>query len=150
MSEDGVGWDDPDPWNSFFMSTFAIGFDEGIEGVVDDAEDEIPLGGRVGLGVGAVVDVDFPFTLLSAVTVPKDLTPSNFRADAEADEEDMGSPALSIDPKVTAEPFFRRVSNSRMKGHAVMLTCFYGPHCIPRYTNAIFYGDTLAKSTRSP
>ena len=133
------------------MSTFAIGFDEGIAGVVDDdAEDEIPLGGRVGLGVGAVVDVDFPFTLLSAGTVPKDLMPSDFKAGAEADEDDMGSPALSIDPKVTAEPFFRRVSNNRMKGRAVMLTCFYGPHCISRYTNAIFYGDTLAKSARSP
>ena len=64
--------------------------------------------GRVGLGVGAVVDVDFPFRLLSAGTVPKDMTPSDFTAVAEADEEGMGSPALSIEPKATAEPLQTR------------------------------------------
>ena len=30
------------------------------------------------------------------------MTPSDFTAVAEADEEGMGSPALSIEPKVTA------------------------------------------------
>lgn len=113
------------------MSTFAIGFDEGVAGVADDdAGDEEPLAPRFkeGFEVGGVVDVDLPFTLLFAGTVPKDLTPSDFTAGAEAGEEDMGAPVSSIDPKDTAEPFADASMEFQKRGYSGSRSpCFTAP-----------------------
>ena len=53
----------------------------------------------------------------------KDMTPSDFTAVAGADEEGTGSPALSIEPKVTAEPLQTRhlQSDEGLRGHAYLV-----------------------------
>ena len=70
--ENGEDWDNPRPWNSFFMSMFANRFDKGAVGVVGD-------------------DMD------------NKMIHSDIKVGAEADKEDMGSLALSIEPKATAK-----------------------------------------------
>lgn len=69
-------------------------------------------------------------------------------AGVAAGEEDIGAEASSMDPKETTEPGkVQRMSNVQKK-KITLRTCFCGTYVVTRYTDTIFYGNSLTKSAR--
>lgn len=139
------------PWKSFDMSLLlSFGAGEGVEvGAVvagveadDGAVDEDADG-----ACGRLVMTDFAASPLMD-TLPNLVTSLPlFTAGAAAGEEEIGAPALSIEPNVTPEPPERTCEHFYLTkiGRKRMFTCFGGDGCIAGYGDALLYGCSLAE-----